>query len=72
MRTMTAAPEIRRALVVEDDVDIRGLLVQILKREGFEVTEAATAREGLEKARAGADLITRSAVPSASSPTPTS
>ncbi len=58
MRTMTAAPEIRRALVVEDDVDIRGLLVQILKREGFEVMEAGTAREGLEKARSGADLIT--------------
>jgi sigma-B regulation protein RsbU (phosphoserine phosphatase) len=58
MRIMTASPELRRALVVEDDVDIRGLLVQILKREGFEVTEAATAREGLEKARAGADLIT--------------
>ena len=43
MRIMTAAPEIRRALVVEDDVDIRGLLVQILQREGFEVAEAATA-----------------------------
>ncbi|WDF32786.1 SpoIIE family protein phosphatase [Arthrobacter agilis] len=55
---MTAAPELRRALVVEDDVDIRGLLVQILTREGFEVAEAATAKEGLEKARAGADLIT--------------
>ncbi|TKV26110.1 response regulator [Arthrobacter sp. NamB2] len=55
---MTAAPDIRRALVIEDDVDIRGLLAQILKREGFEVTEAATAREGLDKARAGADLIT--------------
>ena len=55
---MTVAPKIRRALVVEDDVDIRGLLVQILKREGFEVTEAATAREGLRLARAGADLIT--------------
>ncbi|PPB49026.1 two-component system response regulator [Arthrobacter pityocampae] len=55
---MTVAPEIRRALVVEDDGDIRGLLVQILKREGFEVTEASTAREGLQKARAGADLIT--------------
>lgn len=58
MKSMTVSPEPRRALVVEDDVDIRGLLVQILKREGFTVTEAATAREGLEKARAGADLIT--------------
>ncbi|WP_104180754.1 SpoIIE family protein phosphatase [Arthrobacter sp. B0490] len=55
---MTVAPQVRRALVVEDDVDIRGLLVQVLTREGFEVSEAATAREGLEKARAGADLIT--------------
>ena len=58
MILMTATPEKRRALVVEDDADIRGLLVQILVREGFEVSEAGTAREGLAKARAGADLIT--------------
>ncbi len=58
MSIMTVAPEVRRALVVEDDGDIRGLLVQVLKREGFQVSEAATAREGLEKARAGTDLIT--------------
>lgn len=55
---MTVVPQTRRALVIEDDVDIRSLLVQILGREGFEVVEAATASEGREKARAGADLIT--------------
>ncbi len=55
---MTALPEQRRALVIEDDPDIRSLLVQILTMQGFEVTEAGTAREGLAAARFGADLIT--------------
>lgn len=58
MSFMTDPPEIRRALVIEDDADIRSLLVQILLREGFEVSEAGTAGQGLEMARAGADLIT--------------
>jgi serine phosphatase RsbU (regulator of sigma subunit) len=55
---MTDAPDRRRALVVEDDADIRSLLVQILTMQGFDVTEAGTAREGLIAARQGADLIT--------------
>ncbi|WP_309123753.1 SpoIIE family protein phosphatase [Arthrobacter sp.] len=52
-----SAPE-RRALVIEDDADIRMLLVGVLKREGFLVEEAATVREGVEAARRGVDIIT--------------
>ncbi|WP_026549020.1 SpoIIE family protein phosphatase [Arthrobacter sp. Br18] len=55
---MTDSPSKRRALVIEDDADIRGLLVHILSMQGFEVAEAGTASDGLEAARAGADLIT--------------
>lgn len=33
-------PELRRAVVIEDDPDIRGLLVRILVKQGFEVTQA--------------------------------
>lgn len=41
-------PELRRAVVIEDDPDIRGLLVRILIREGFEVTEVEAAMPGIE------------------------
>jgi DNA-binding response OmpR family regulator len=34
-------------LAIEDDPDIRGLLCTLLSREGYQVQEAATAREGL-------------------------
>ncbi len=40
------AGEATRVLVVEDETDIRDLLVLHLKREGFEVDQAADAREG--------------------------
>lgn len=55
---MTLSPPERRALVVEDDPDIRMLLTTLLKREGFLVEEAGTVREGVEAARRGVDLIT--------------
>lgn len=55
---MTATASARRALVVEDDADIRMLLASVLKREGFSVVEAETVREGVEAARRGVDLIT--------------
>ena len=49
----------RRAVIVEDNDDIRGLLVQIISGQGFETVEAATGSEGLDLVRAdGADLIT--------------
>lgn len=55
---MTVSSPERRALVIEDDPDIRMLLTASLKREGFTVTEAGTMREGIEAARRGVDVIT--------------
>ncbi|WP_284984000.1 SpoIIE family protein phosphatase [Arthrobacter sp. efr-133-TYG-118] len=49
----------RRAVIIEDDPDIRRLLAMILSMEGFEVTEAGTGEAGLEAVRSGgADLVT--------------
>ena len=49
----------RRARVVEDDDDIRSLIVFTLSSQGFEVSEAASGTQGLERARAESpDLIT--------------
>ena len=36
-----------RVLVVDDDADIRGLVRELLERQGYEVDEAANGREGL-------------------------
>lgn len=55
---MPAAQDHRRAVIVEDNEDIRSLLVQIVTAQGFSVAEAESGREGLELVRAGADLIT--------------
>ncbi|MCU1575189.1 MAG: response regulator [Micrococcaceae bacterium] len=55
---MTASDQ-RRAVVVEDDPDIRNLLGRILTKQGFAVVEAGTGAEGLAAVRAGgADLVT--------------
>jgi CheY-like chemotaxis protein len=35
-------------LVVEDDDDLRSMLVDVLREEGFEVTEARNGREALD------------------------
>lgn len=56
---MPAAHTNRRAVIIEDNDDIRGLLVQIVRSQGFTVVEAATGFDGLELVRSGdADLIT--------------
>ncbi|MCS7173417.1 MAG: sigma-54 dependent transcriptional regulator [Armatimonadetes bacterium] len=48
----------RRILVVDDEEPIRGLVRQILEREGFEVETASDGPTGLEKATSGEfDLI---------------
>ena len=49
----------RRAVVVEDDADIRMLLARTLQRHGFDVAEAITGAEGLRLAREHVpDLVT--------------
>ncbi len=49
----------RRAVVIEDDPDIRGLLVRILAKQGFEVSEAGRGYDGIELVRStGAALVT--------------
>jgi phosphoserine phosphatase RsbU/P len=56
---MVSAPEIRRAVVIEDDPDIRGLLVRVLAKQGFDVTEAAAGLPGVEEVRrVQPDLVT--------------
>lgn len=56
---MPSSPPPRRAVVIEDDPDIRGLLARILVKEGFEVTETAAGLPGIEAVRAvQADLVT--------------
>src|SRR5919112_1106976 len=56
---MVSAPEIRRAVVIEDDPDIRGLLVRVLVKQGFDVPEADAGLVGVEEVRRSQpDLIT--------------
>jgi sigma-B regulation protein RsbU (phosphoserine phosphatase) len=56
---MLSNPETRRAVVIEDDPDIRGLLVRVLTKQGFEVTEAEAGLPGVEEVRrARPDLVT--------------
>ncbi|WP_150308538.1 PP2C family protein-serine/threonine phosphatase [Planctomonas psychrotolerans] len=56
---MSEAENVRRAVIVEDNDDIRRLLVQIVAAQGFTVDEAATGSAGLELIRSrGADLVT--------------
>ena len=51
--------ESRTAVVVEDDADIRQLLVTVLEQAGFVVSETATGVEGLAAAReVHPDLVT--------------
>jgi serine phosphatase RsbU (regulator of sigma subunit) len=56
---MTDEPDVRRALVIEDDDDIRGLLVHILTKQGFLVSAVSSGRAGVElMQRDGAELVT--------------
>jgi serine phosphatase RsbU (regulator of sigma subunit) len=56
---MVSPPETRRAVVIEDDPDIRGLLVRVLAKQGFDVTEAAAGLPGVEEVRRRKpDLVT--------------
>ena len=56
---MVSTSEIRRAVVIEDDPDIRGLLVRVLQKQGFEVSQAAAGLPGVaEVRRVQPDLVT--------------
>jgi len=47
-----------RILLIDDDVELCGLLAELLKREGFEVQMEHDGATGLERARSGQfDLI---------------
>lgn len=48
----------KRILVIDDDAKLRGHYAELLRLEGFEVTEARNGREGVEHARrAPPDLV---------------
>lgn len=56
---MPSIAEPRRAVVIEDDPDIRGLIARILVNQGFDVTEAGAGLPGIEAVRrTNADLVT--------------
>jgi phosphoserine phosphatase RsbU/P len=56
---MAPLPLVRHALVVEDDDDIRSLLVHTLTKEGFTVSEAPTGPQAVELAQSiDPELIT--------------
>lgn len=51
--------ELGVAVIVEDDLDVRGLLEGVLLQSGFEVHTAAGGREGVESVRRiGPDVVT--------------
>ncbi|OAE03177.1 SpoIIE family protein phosphatase [Arthrobacter sp. OY3WO11] len=56
---MVSPSESRRAVVIEDDPDIRGLLVRVLVKQGFDVTQAGAGLAGVEEVRrVQPDLVT--------------
>lgn len=58
-RAMVSPAENRRAVVIEDDPDIRGLLVRVLVQQGFDVTQAEAGLPGVEEVRRSKpDLVT--------------
>src|SRR5512132_4356371 len=50
---MGAAGDEKRILIVEDDVDVRDALMQVLEFEGYRVTGASNGEEALAALRAG-------------------
>ena len=50
--------EARRAVVIEDDEDIRVLLTTVLEQAGFSVRAAATGKEGVDAVRATGPMVT--------------
>src|SRR5512138_1556906 len=57
-RAQPASPSSPRVLIVEDDVDIRETLAELLATAGYDTAQAANGRDGLDQARrAPPDLI---------------
>jgi DNA-binding response OmpR family regulator len=56
--TEDAVVEVREAVVIEDDADIRGLLAEVLQQAGFTVHAAATGVEGVEAVREHQPVVT--------------
>jgi CheY-like chemotaxis protein len=52
--SLLAAVKLREVLIVEDDLDIRETIAQILQDEGYRVRVAGNGREALERLREGA------------------
>ncbi len=50
--------DLRLAVVIEDDPDIRGLIVEVLAQAGFEVRSATTGIEGIELVREHRPVVT--------------
>ena len=55
-RGQDAAPGSPAILVVEDNADIRLIVVETLKRRGYDVVEAATGREALRQLKGDPDI----------------
>lgn len=51
-RGPTACRAVKRILVIDDEAKIRAHTAELLRLEGFDVTEARNGREGVEQARA--------------------
>jgi PAS domain S-box-containing protein len=56
LRTGARMPPARTVLVAEDNVEMRFITVEMLKRQGFDVVEAGTARDALQRIM-GAPLV---------------
>lgn len=53
MRTDSAEKPLKKILIVEDDADIREVLVQVLEFEGYQVVSAENGREALDRLNIG-------------------
>ncbi|MBG6183788.1 DNA-binding response OmpR family regulator [Arthrobacter sp. CAN_A214] len=55
--TSVRSPEQGSAVVIEDDIDIRNIVVAVLRQAGFDVHSEATGRDGVEVVRRNAPTV---------------